>query len=160
MNKKRIVSGMRPTGRMHLGHLHGALYNWKGLQENYDCFYFVADWHALTSEYSDTRIIKESTLDIIIDWISVGLDPEVATFFIQSQIKEHAELHVIFSMITPLAWLERNPTYKEQLQELELESEAEAIRELKSIRKEIEKKEEILTKKLKLLRKKYDWEIT
>ena len=118
MNKKRIVSGMRPTGRMHLGHLHGALYNWKGLQENYECFYFIADWHALTSEYSDTKIIKESTLDIIIDWISVGLDPDVATFFIQSQIKEHAELHVIFSMITPLAWLERNPTYKEQLQEL------------------------------------------
>jgi tryptophanyl-tRNA synthetase len=118
MNKKRIVSGMRPTGRMHLGHLHGALYNWKGLQENYECFYFIADWHALTSEYSDTKIIKESTLDIIIDWISIGLDPDVATFFIQSQIKEHAELHVIFSMITPLAWLERNPTYKEQLQEL------------------------------------------
>ena len=118
MNKKRIVSGMRPTGRMHLGHLHGALYNWKNLQESYDCFYFIADWHALTSEYADTKIIKESTLDIIIDWISVGLDPDVATFFIQSQIKEHAELHVIFSMITPLAWLERNPTYKEQLQEL------------------------------------------
>ena len=118
MEKKRIVSGMRPTGRMHLGHLHGALYNWKNLQESYDCFYFIADWHALTSEYADTKIIKESTLDIIIDWISVGLDPNVATFFIQSQIKEHAELHVIFSMITPLAWLERNPTYKEQLQEL------------------------------------------
>ena len=118
MEKKRIVSGMRPTGRMHLGHLHGALYNWKNLQESYDCFYFIADWHALTSEYADTKIIKESTLDIIIDWISVGLDPDVATFFIQSQIKEHAELHVIFSMITPLAWLERNPTYKEQLQEL------------------------------------------
>ena len=118
MIKKRIVSGMRPTGNMHLGHLHGALNNWKSLQEKYDCFYFIADWHALTSEYSDTKIIKDSTHDIIIDWISVGLDPEVATFFIQSQIKEHAELHLIFSMITPLAWLERNPTYKEQLQEL------------------------------------------
>ncbi len=118
MDKKRIVSGMRPTGKLHLGHLHGALNNWKNLQESYDCFYFIADWHALTSEYSDTKIIKGSTYDIIIDWISIGLDPNVATFFIQSQIKEHAELHVIFSMITPLAWLERNPTYKEQLQEL------------------------------------------
>jgi tryptophanyl-tRNA synthetase len=118
MEKKRIVSGMRPTGRIHLGHLHGALCNWKNLQESYNCFYFIADWHALTSEYADTKIIKESTLGIIIDWISVGLDPDVATFFIQSQIKEHAELHVIFSMITPLPWLERNPTYKEQLQEL------------------------------------------
>ena len=118
MAKKRIVSGMRPTGRMHLGHLHGALYNLKNLQESYECFYFIADWHALTSEYSNTKIIGESTFDIIIDWISIGLDPEVATFFIQSKIKEHAELHLIYSMITPLAWLERNPTYKEQLQEL------------------------------------------
>ena len=118
MEKKRIVSGMRPTGKMHLGHLHGALNNWKSLQEDYECFYFIADWHALTSEYADTGIIKESIDDIIIDWISIGLDPEVATFFIQSQIKEHAELHLIYSMITPLAWLERNPTYKEQLREL------------------------------------------
>ena len=109
---------MRPTGKMHLGHLHGALNNWKSLQKDYECFYFIADWHALTSEYADTRIIKESIDDIIIDWISIGLDPEVATFFIQSQIKEHAELHLIYSMITPLAWLERNPTYKEQLREL------------------------------------------
>jgi tryptophanyl-tRNA synthetase len=118
MEKKRIVSGMRPTGKMHLGHLHGALNNWKSLQKDYECFYFIADWHALTSEYADTRIIMESIDDIIIDWISIGLDPEVATFFIQSQIKEHAELHLIYSMITPLAWLERNPTYKEQLREL------------------------------------------
>ena len=86
MAKKRIVSGMRPTGKLHLGHLHGALYNWKDLQEDYDCFYFIADWHALTSEYADTGIIRESTYDIIIDWISMGLDPEVATFFIQSHI--------------------------------------------------------------------------
>ena len=116
--KKRIVSGMRPTGRMHLGHLHGALDNWKRLQKEYDCFYFIADWHALTSEYGNTEIIKASINDIIIDWISVGLDPELCTFFIQSHIKEHTELHLVFSMITPLPWLERNPTYKEQLKEI------------------------------------------
>ena len=118
MTKKRIVSGMRPTGRLHIGHLHGALMNWKKLQEEYECFYFIADWHALTSEYAHPQIIKDSTFDIIIDWISVGLDPEVSTFFIQSQIYEHAELYLIFSMFTPLPWLERNPTYKEQLNEL------------------------------------------
>ena len=118
MKKGKIVSGMRPTGRMHLGHLHGALLNWKKLQEEYNCFYFIADWHALTSEYVHPDIIQESTYDIIIDWISVGLDPEVSTFFIQSEIKEHAELYLLFSMITPLPWLERNPTYKEQLNEL------------------------------------------
>ena len=118
MDKKRILSGMRPTGKMHLGHLHGALNNWKRLQGDYECFYFVADWHALTSEYADTKIIKDSIDDMVIDWITVGLDPEVATFFIQSHIREHAELHLIFSMITPLPWLERNPTYKEQLKEL------------------------------------------
>lgn len=118
MGRKRILSGMRPTGRIHLGHLHGALLNWKKLQEEYRCFYFIADWHALTSEYEHPEIIRETTYDILIDWIAVGLDPEVSTFFIQSQLKEHSELHLIFSMITPLPWLERNPTYKEQLQEL------------------------------------------
>ncbi|HUU80542.1 MAG TPA: tryptophan--tRNA ligase [Acidobacteriota bacterium] len=118
MPKKRIVSGMRPTGKIHLGHLHGALLNWKKLQEEYECFYFIADWHALTSDYARPEIIRETTYEIIIDWISMGLDPEVSTFFIQSHIKEHAELHLIFSMITPLPWLERNPTYKEQLREL------------------------------------------
>jgi tryptophanyl-tRNA synthetase len=117
--KKRIVSGMRPTGKMHLGHLHGALTTWKQLQEDYDCFFFIADWHALTSEYANTKVIKESIEDIIVDWISVGLDPDRTTFFIQSKIKEHAELYLVFSMITPLPWLERNPTYKEQLRELE-----------------------------------------
>ncbi len=116
--KKRIVSGMRPTGKMHLGHLHGALDNWKRLQTEYECFYFIADWHALTSEYANSGIIKESILDIVIDWISIGLDPDVCTFFIQSHIQEHVELHLVFSMITPLPWLERNPTYKEQLKEL------------------------------------------
>ncbi len=116
--KKRIVSGMRSTGKLHLGHLHGALNNWMDLQEEYECFFFVADWHALTSEYANTKIIKESVYEILKDWISVGLDPEKATFFIQSHIKEHAELHLLFSMITPLPWLERNPTYKDQLKEL------------------------------------------
>ncbi len=109
---------MRPTGKMHLGHLHGALGNWKKLQNDYECFFFIADWHALTSEYSNTGIIRESTYDILMDWVSVGLDPDDSTFFIQSDIKEHAELHLVFSMITPLPWLERNPTYKEQLKEL------------------------------------------
>ena len=118
MSKQRILSGMRPTGKMHLGHLHGALNNWKRLQEEYECFYFIADWHALTSEYADTTIIKDSIYDMVIDWIAVGLDPEVATFFVQSHLPEHAELHLVFSMITPLPWLERNPTYKEQLREL------------------------------------------
>ena len=108
--RKRILSGMRPTGKMHLGHLHGALDNWKTLQNDYECFFFIADWHALTSEYADTGIIKDSISDIIIDWVSIGLNPEESTFFIQSQIHEHAELHLVFSMITPLPWLERNPT--------------------------------------------------
>ena len=116
--KKRIVSGMRPTGKMHLGHLHGALNNWKALQRDYECFFFIADWHALTSEYANTEIIKESVYEIIKDWVSVGLDHEKSTFFVQSEIKEHTELHLVFSMITPLPWLERNPTYKEQLKEL------------------------------------------
>ncbi|MBN1626498.1 MAG: tryptophan--tRNA ligase [Deltaproteobacteria bacterium] len=116
--KKRIVSGMRPTGKMHLGHLHGALNNWKSLQKEYDCFFFIADWHAMTTEYANTENIRESIPDIIIDWISIGLDPELSTFFVQSDIQEHTELHLVFSMITPLPWLERNPTYKEQLKEL------------------------------------------
>jgi tryptophanyl-tRNA synthetase len=118
MQKKRIVSGMRPTGKLHLGHVHGALNNWRSLQDDYECFYFIADWHALTSEYEHTEIVRETTRDIIIDWISVGLDPKKSVFFIQSSIKEHAELHLIFSMVTPLSWLERNPTYKEQLKEM------------------------------------------
>jgi tryptophanyl-tRNA synthetase len=120
VSKKRILSGMRPTGRLHLGNLHGALKNWVELQNKgtYDCFYFVADWHALTSDYSDTDRIGEYSLDIIVDWLSVGIDPVKSTVFIQSRIKEHAELFVILSMITPLAWLERNPTYKEMKAEL------------------------------------------
>ncbi len=116
--KKRIVSGIRPTGRLHLGHLHGALLNWKRLQDEYECFYFIADWHALTSEYERPEIIKESTMDIILDWLAIGLDPDKCTFFIQSHIKQHAELYLLFSMITPIPWLERNPTYKEQIKQL------------------------------------------
>ena len=118
MEKKIIVSGMRPTGRLHLGHVHGALNNWRSLQKDYQCFYFIADWHALTSEYEHPEIIKESINDVLIDWIAIGLDPEESVIFVQSSIEEHAELHLIFSMITPLSWLERNPTYKEQLKEM------------------------------------------
>jgi tryptophanyl-tRNA synthetase len=116
--KKRIVSGMRPTGKLHLGHIHGALNNWRSLQKDYQCFYFIADWHALTSEYEHPEIIKETIRDILIDWIAIGLDPERSVIFVQSSIKEHAELHLILSMISPLPWLERNPTYKEQLKEM------------------------------------------
>ena len=118
MEKKRVVSGMRPSGRLHLGHLVGALDNWKKLQEIHRCYFFVADWHALTSEYADTSQIKEYIREIAIDWLGAGIDPERATLFIQSRIPEHAELHLLLSMITPLPWLERNPTYKEQLQEV------------------------------------------
>jgi tryptophanyl-tRNA synthetase len=118
MGKKRVLSGMRPTGKTHLGHLHGILENWRDLQDQYECFYFAADWHALTSEYKNTAIIKESLTEMIIDWLSVGIDPQRSTLFVQSQVKEHAELHLLLSMITPLGWLERNPTYKEQQEEL------------------------------------------
>lgn len=120
MEKKRILSGMRPTGKLHLGNLHGALRNWVNLQNEggYECFYFVADWHALTSDYSSTDDIHENSLDMVIDWLSVGLDPHRSTIFVQSDIKEHAELFLLLSMITPLAWLERNPTYKEMKAEL------------------------------------------
>jgi tryptophanyl-tRNA synthetase len=109
---------MRPSGRLHLGHLHGALHNWKELQEEYDCFYFVADWHALTSEYSDTASIRQSGYEMVLDWLAAGIDPDKATIFLQSKVLEHAELYVILSMITPLSWLERCPTYKEQLEEM------------------------------------------
>ncbi|MEW6187270.1 MAG: tryptophan--tRNA ligase [Thermodesulfobacteriota bacterium] len=119
MERKRILSGMRPTGKLHLGNLHGALLNWKELQIDYRCFFFIADWHALTTEYKKPEAIHENISDMVIDWISVGLDPEISTFFLQSAVKEHAELHLLLSMITPLGWLERNPTYKEQQQELE-----------------------------------------
>ena len=113
-----IVSGMRPTGRLHLGHLHGALKNWLRLQEDYRCYFFVADWHALTTDYASPQGIKPSTSEMVMDWLSVGLDPNRSTLFRQSRVKEHAELHLLFSMITPVPWLERNPTYKDQVKEL------------------------------------------
>lgn len=120
MTSKRIVSGMRPTGKLHLGNFHGALSNWVSLQnsDEYDCFYFVADWHALTSDYAATENVRGNTIDMVIDWLAAGLDPERSTLFIQSAVKEHAELFLLLSMITPLAWLERNPTYKEIKEEL------------------------------------------
>jgi tryptophanyl-tRNA synthetase len=105
---------MRPTGRLHLGNLFGALANWKNLQDDYDCFFFVADWHALTSDYADTKDLRAYVKEMLIDWLSVGLARDKATMFIQSHVKEHAELFVLLSTISPLPWLERNPTYKEQ----------------------------------------------
>lgn len=113
-----IVSGARPTGRLHLGHLHGALKNWVRLQDHYRCYFFVADWHALTTDYATPQGINQSTLEMVMDWLAVGLDPARSVIFRQSRIKEHAELFLLFSMITPVPWLERNPTYKEQIKEL------------------------------------------
>ncbi|UCH23393.1 MAG: tryptophan--tRNA ligase [Deltaproteobacteria bacterium] len=116
--KARILSGMRPTGPLHLGNLLGALENWVKMQDEYDCFFFIADWHALTSDYENTGPISGYIKDMMIDWLSVGLTPEKSTLFIQSRIKEHAELFLILSMITPVPWLERNPTYKDQIVQL------------------------------------------
>jgi len=116
--KPRVVSGMRPTGKLHLGHLVGALSNWADLQERYDCFYFVAHWHALTSDYAETSGIVSSGLDMVADWIAAGIDPERSTIFVQSLVPEHAELHLLLSMTVPLGWLERVPTYKEQMDQL------------------------------------------
>ncbi|HMF95691.1 MAG TPA: tryptophan--tRNA ligase [Vicinamibacterales bacterium] len=119
MNRKaRVVSGMRPTGRLHLGHLVGALGNWVPLQDTYDCFYFVADWHALTSDFADTSQLTSYTYENVADWIGAGLDPERSTFFVQSLVPEHAELYVLLSMVVPVPWLERVPTYKEQQETL------------------------------------------
>jgi tryptophanyl-tRNA synthetase len=116
--KPRVVSGMRPTGRLHLGHLVGALSNWVALQDQYDCFYFVADWHALTSEYENTAALVGNAYDMVVDWIAAGLDPEKSTFFVQSLVPEHAELFLLLSMVVPVPWLERVPTYKEQQENL------------------------------------------
>jgi len=110
----RVLSGMRPTGQLHLGHYHGVLKNWVKLQSEYECFFFVADWHALTTHYEDPHIIEESVWDMVVDWLAAGVDPNNATLFIQSRIPAHAELHVLLSMITPLSWLERVPSYKDQ----------------------------------------------
>jgi len=118
MAKKRILSGMRPSGRLHVGHLLGALTNWAALQDEYQCFYMVADWHALTTEYENPSGIKDNIREMVIDWISSGLDPEKCTMFVQSHVVEHAELHLLLSMFIPLSWLERCPTYKQQQQEL------------------------------------------
>ena len=118
MTRPRVVSGMRPTGKLHLGHLVGALHNWVPLQDQYDCFYFVADWHALTSEYADTSNITSYALDNVADWLAAGIDPERSTIFIQSLVPEHAELYLLLSMVIPIPWLERVPTYKEQRDQL------------------------------------------
>jgi tryptophanyl-tRNA synthetase len=118
VSKARVVSGMRPTGRLHLGHLVGALGNWVPLQDQYDCFYFIADWHALTSDFADTSSLTGYAYDNAADWIGAGLDPEKSTFFIQSLIPEHAELFLLLSMVVPVPWLERVPTYKEQQEAL------------------------------------------
>ena len=116
--KKRILSGMRPTGPLHLGNYHGALANWTRMQDEYECFYFIADWHALTSDYENTGKVSENSVHMMLDWLSVGLSPEKSTLFVQSHIKEHAELFLLLSMITPVPWLERNPTYKDQIVQL------------------------------------------
>lgn len=118
MEKKRVLSGMRPSGKLHLGNFLGALSNWNDLQQDYQCFFFIADWHALTSDYADTSEIKSNIVEMGIDWLACGLDPEKSTLFIQSRVPEHAELHLLLSMITPLPWLERVPSYKEQRQEI------------------------------------------
>ena len=112
--RKRVLSGMRSTGKLHLGNYVGALQNWVGMQDQYECFFFVADWHALTTDYADTSQVKENSIEVLLDWLAAGLDPERCTMFIQSHVPQHAELHLLFSMITPLGWLERVPTYKEQ----------------------------------------------
>ena len=114
----RVLSGMQPSGLMHLGNLLGALENWKTLQAQHECFFFAADWHALSTNYADTSRLKEFTQELLIDWLAAGIDPNRATIFIQSQVPEHAILHLLFSMIIPIPWLERNPTYKEKQEEI------------------------------------------
>jgi tryptophanyl-tRNA synthetase len=118
MVPERVVSGMRPTGLLHLGHYHGALKNWVRLQSEYPCYFFVADWHALTTHYDTPEVVEENVWEMVIDWLAAGIDPGQATLFIQSRIPEHAELHTLLSMITPLGWLERVPTYKDQQEKL------------------------------------------
>ena len=118
MYEERVVSGMRPTGALHLGHFHGAIKNWVKLQSEYPCLFFVADWHALTTHYETPDVIEESVWEMVIDWLASGIDPAQATLFIQSHVPEHAELHTLLSMITPLGWLERVPSYKEQQEKL------------------------------------------
>ena len=114
----RVLSGMRPTGRLHLGHYHGVLKNWVKLQEEHECFFFVADWHALTTHYDEREVIGKNVWDLVVDWLACGVNPNLARLFIQSRVPEHAELHLLLSMITPLGWLERVPTYKDQQEKL------------------------------------------
>ena len=116
--QQRVLSGMRPTGALHLGHYHGVLKNWLKLQHEYQCYFFVADWHALTTHYEEPQILEQSVWDMVIDWLAVGVNPGSATLFIQSRVPEHAELHLLLSMITPLGWLERVPSYKDQQEKL------------------------------------------
>ena len=118
-SQQRVVSGMRPTGALHLGHLHGVLKNWVKLQYKYECFFFVADWHALTTHYGEPTIFEENTVDMVIDWLAVGVNPGSAALFVQSKVPEHAELHLLLSMTTPLGWLERVPSYKDQQEKLQ-----------------------------------------
>ena len=118
MFPERVVSGMRPTGALHLGHYHGALKNWVRLQSEYPCFFFVADWHALTTHYDSPDVIEASVWEMVIDWLAAGIDPKQSVLFIQSRVPEHAELHLLLSMCTPLGWLERVPTYKDQQEKL------------------------------------------
>ena len=122
MTRERVLSGMRPTGKLHLGNYLGALDNWVRLQESHDCFFFVANWHALTTGAEDVRDVPANTVEMIADWLGAGLDPARCTIFVQSLVPEHAELHLLFSMITPLGWLERVPTYKEMVEQLGIES--------------------------------------
>ena len=116
--KKRVLSGMRPTGKLHLGNLVGALENWVKLQDKYECYYFIADWHALTTDYDDTSEVAQNRLEVATDWLAAGLDPARSVLFVQSEVPEHAELHLLLSMVTPLSWLERVPTYKEQIEQM------------------------------------------
>jgi tryptophanyl-tRNA synthetase len=118
MTRPRILSGMRPTGALHLGNYLGALENWVALQDRYECFFFIADWHSLTSDYADTSAIRGNAIDVATDWLAAGLDPARSTLFVQSLVPQHAELHLLLSMIVPVPWLERVPTYKEQQQQL------------------------------------------
>jgi hypothetical protein len=117
-SRRRVLSGMRPTGAMHLGHWHGALKNWVQLQDRYECFYFAADWHALTTHYEEREVIESSVYDMVTDWLAAGLDPDKVTLFVQSRLPEHAELFTLLAMGTPLGWLERMPTYKDQIERL------------------------------------------
>jgi tryptophanyl-tRNA synthetase len=119
MTRKRILAGMRPSGKLHIGHYHGALTSWLRLQEEHDCFFFSADWHALTTEFADPSRVNDDTIEMALDWLAAGLDPAKSTIFVQSLIPEHAELFLVFGMITPVPWLERNPTYKEQREQIQ-----------------------------------------